>query len=113
MDAEAVLNKISKQFRIRYAAMELIPTTTRGNAMRLCFLTSMNHEKAARNKKHTPPLKSVHEGVQIRFTIGQIPVKWKSRPADMNMTAAVRNLRSGTFGSDAINHRPAASPSSI
>ena len=55
--------------------MEFMPTTTSGNARPRCFLISTTHEKAARKKKHTPPLNSVHEGVQMRFTMGQIPVK--------------------------------------
>ena len=31
--------------------------------------------KCGKKEEHTPPLKSVHEGVQIFFTMGQISMK--------------------------------------
>ena len=37
--------------------------------------------KAARNRQHQPPLNRTQVGVQMRFTTGQMPVKWSSRPA--------------------------------
>ena len=55
--------------------MEFMPTTTSGMAQRRYCFTSMIQENAARKKKQTPPLKSVQLGVQMRFTMGQIPVK--------------------------------------
>ena len=58
-----------------YAAIEFAPTTTSGNAMPRCLLISTTHEHTARKRNHTPPLNQVHEGVQILFTMGQIPVK--------------------------------------
>ena len=53
--------------------MEFMPMTTSGNAHFLKPFTSMIQLNAARNKKQMPPLKMVHEGVQMRFTTGQMP----------------------------------------
>jgi len=61
------------RWAIRYAAMEFIPITTSGNAHFLWPRASMIQQKAARKRKQIPPLKSVQLGVQMRFTIGQIP----------------------------------------
>src|SRR5579862_2944242 len=55
-----LMMKSSHRCAIRYAAIEFMPTTTSGNAQRRYCFTSMIHENAARNRKHTPPLKSVH-----------------------------------------------------
>src|SRR5258708_19412731 len=71
----------SHKCAIRYAAIELAPITTSGNAHLRYPLTSVTQQKPARKKKHRPPLNSVHAGVQMRFTTGQIPAKGSSRPA--------------------------------
>ena len=73
----------------------------------------MIQENAARNKKQTPPLKSVQAGVQMRFTMGQMPVKCNSRPAAIRRAPAMRNFFTGIFGAAARNHSPARRPSSI
>src|SRR5215472_5104140 len=63
----------SKKCAMQYAAIEFMPMTTSGNAHFLKPFTSITQLNAARNRKHMPPLKMVQEGVQIRFTTGQIP----------------------------------------
>src|SRR5579859_7483177 len=98
---------------MRYAAIELMPTTTSGNASFWFLLTSMSQEKDARNAKQTPPLQSVHDGVQMRLTIGQIPVKCSNRPAAISATAAIANLRRGILGAASWNQRPAITPSNM
>src|SRR5207237_1107950 len=62
----------SMKCAMQYAAIEFMPTTTSGNAHFLKPFTSITQLKAARNKKQTPPLKMVHDGVQMRFTTGQM-----------------------------------------
>ena len=44
--------------------------------------------KAARNRKQSPPLKSVQLGVQMRFTTGQMPLKCNKSPAATPMAPA-------------------------
>lgn len=66
-----------------------------------------------RKIKQTPPLKSVHEGVQMRFTIGHIPLKCRNSQATIRLAAAMAKRRNGILGAAVINQRPAASPSSI
>ena len=77
-----------------------IDATTSGNASFWCFFTSIIQENAARKTKQTPPLHNVHDGVQMRFTMGQIPVKCSNSPAVIKATAAIANLRNGIFGAD-------------
>src|ERR1700761_3675187 len=93
--------------------MELRPTTTRGKAQRRYPLTSMIHANAARKKKHIPPLNSVQLGVQIRFTIGQMPVKWSTSASAASHTPVKMNFISGTREGDSRYHRPAKRPSSM
>src|SRR5580698_2050318 len=73
----------------------------------------MIHENEARNRKHTPPLNSVQLGVQMRFTIGQIPVTCSSTPAAIRINPAITNFFTGIFGAAARNHSPARNPSKI
>src|ERR1035438_1978589 len=77
--------KRSHRCAIRYAAMEFAPITTNGNAHLRHPLTSVSQQKPARKRKQRPPLNSVHAGVQIRFTTGQMPVKWSTRPAEVGV----------------------------
>src|ERR1017187_10299290 len=97
--------KLRHNSAITYAAMEFMPTTTNGNAMPRCFLTSTTQENAARKKKHTPPLNSVHAGGQMRFTSGQMPVTGGSKPAAHSTTAANRTFRKGIFGANTVQRR--------
>ncbi len=57
--------------------MEFVPTITRGNAHPCFCFTSMIQLNTARKRKQMPPLNKVQLGVQIRFTMGQIPVTCK------------------------------------
>src|SRR5580658_1138188 len=70
----------------------------------------MTQENAARNRKQTPPLKSVQLGVQMRFTIGQTPVTCRRTPAARRSTPAITNRLTGIFGAAARNHSPARRP---
>src|ERR1035441_6771995 len=65
--------KRSHRCAIRYAAMEFAPITTKGKAHLRHPLTSVSQQKPARKRKQRPPLNSVHAGVQMRFTTGQMP----------------------------------------
>ena len=65
--------------------------------MRRFPLRSTNHENAVRNRKHTPPENSVHDGVQMRLTMGQMPVKCSQQrecdqPGRGDKEPAKRNL---------------------
>ena len=55
-------------------------------------------------------MKSVQDGVQMRFTMGQMPAKWSSSPAAMPITPAAMRRPIGIRGVLARNHWPAASP---
>jgi len=72
--------------------------------------TSISQQKAARNRKQIPPLKSVQLGVQMRFTTGQMPVKWSSSPEAMPMAPAANRRNMGMRGAEARSQRPATSP---
>ena len=61
---------------------------------------------AARNRKQSPPLNSVQLGVQMRFTIGQMPVKCSSRPAAMPIDAGDQQRFIGIRGASVA--QPAA-----
>src|SRR5450756_163534 len=97
--------KRSHRCAIRYAAIELAPITTRGNAHLRYPLTSVSQQNPARKRKQRPPLNSVHAGVQMRFTTGQIPVKCSSRPAATPIAPAASRRRIGCllYTSDAAD----------
>ena len=59
----------------------------------------MTQQNAARNRKHTPPLNSVQLGVQMRFTTGQMWVKWKKSPAAIPISSGNEEFLHGNFGS--------------
>ena len=102
--------KRSHRCAIRYAAIELVPITTSGNAHLRYPFTSVSQQKPARNRKHRPPLNSVHAGVQMRFTTGQIPVKCSSSPAATPIAPAASSCRIGIAGADLRSHRPPTNP---
>ena len=81
--------------------MELVPTTMRKKAQRRYCLTSMIQLNADKKRKHMPPLNKVQLGVQMRFTIGQTPVRWKKSPRAMRITPVMTNLRIGCRGAAA------------
>src|SRR5664279_1321294 len=93
--------------------MEFMPTTTSGNAHRRYPFRSMTQENAARKKKQIPPLKSVQAGVQMRFTMGHMPVKCSARPAMARKAPAIRNRLMGIFGEAERKYSPARRPSSM
>src|ERR1017187_5599269 len=90
--------------------MEFIPTTISGIAHRRYCFTSMIQENAARKKKQTPPLKSVQLGVQMRLTMGQIPVTWRSRAAAASTAPAIKKRLMGILGAAERNDSPARRP---
>src|SRR5262245_11187748 len=54
-----------------------MPTTTRGNVHQRKRATSTTRYSVARIRQHQPVENSAHDGVQIRFTDGQMP-DWSS-----------------------------------
>src|ERR1700753_358704 len=105
--------KFGNKCAIRYAAIEFIPITSSGNAHLRYPFTSITHENAAIYRKQSPPLNSVQLGVQIRFTIGQIPAACKNNPAARHPTPAINNFLNGIVAIAARNHRPAINPKII
>src|SRR6202034_2756113 len=95
---------------MRYAAMEFVPTITRGYAHPCFCFTSMIQLNTARKRKQRPPLNKVQLGVHIRFTMGQIPVTCSKTPAARSSKPAVTKRRMGCRGSEATNHCPAKRP---
>src|SRR5882757_2107451 len=95
---------------MQYAAIEFTPITTSGNAHLLKPFTSITQLNAARNKKQIPPLKMVHDGVQMRFTTGQMCEKCSANPRAVPATPAISNFVIGIFGRDSRNHFPAIKP---
>ena len=67
--------------------MQLQPITTRGNAQRRKPSTSHQRCKDPAIKKHQPPLHNANDGVQIRFTIGQIPAASSPQPTKRQAAA--------------------------
>ena len=98
---------------IKYAAIEFIPITISGNAHFLYPFASITQQNAAKNRKQIPPLNSVQLGVQILFTIGQIPTACSSNPAASPPNPASNNFLNGIAGAVARNHRPAINPKII
>ena len=70
----------------------------------------MTQEKPASSRKHSPPLKSVQVGVQMRFTTGQMPATCSSTPPATRAAPATSSQRSGTRGASARSQRPAIRP---
>src|SRR5579862_716049 len=83
---------------IKYAAIEFIPTTISGNAHFLYPFASITQQNAAKNRKQIPPLNIVQLGVQILFTIGQIPAACSSNPAASPPNPASSNFLNGIAG---------------
>src|SRR5262249_61336155 len=70
--------------------------------------------KPARDRKHHPPLKSTQAGVQIRLTLGQIPVTSSPHPAARRSTPTAANRRTFNHGlPGSRSHCPAISPRSM
>ena len=70
----------------------------------------MIQEKAARKKKQIPPLKRVHAGVQMRLTMGQMPVKCRMSPARTRSDASDQETLDGDPGSIVAEPLPGAQP---
>src|SRR5579862_1759936 len=87
--------------------------TINGNAHFLYPRASITQQNAAKNRKQIPPLNRVQLGVQILFTIGQIPAACSNNPAASPPTPAITNFLNGIAGTLARNHRPAINPNII
>src|SRR5205807_6351952 len=86
----------SMKCAMQYATIEFMPTATSGNAHFLKPFTSITQLNAARNRKQMPPLKMVQEGVQMRFTTGQMPEECSARPRTIPTTPAKSSFFIGT-----------------
>ena len=77
------MKKPSQRWAIIYAVMEFAPITMSGK-LHFCGVAA-NFENRASSQKQQPPLKRVQAGVQMRFTMGQMPRKWAASPAAMSV----------------------------
>src|ERR1035441_4428729 len=102
--------KRSHRCAIRYAAMELAPITTSGNAHLRHPFTSVSQQKPARKRKQRPPLNSVHAGVQMRFPAGERPGRGGGGGGAPPTAPAASRRRMGIVAAEARSHCPAASP---
>src|SRR5579864_6871912 len=92
-------------------AIEFIPTTISGNAQRRQPFQSIRAYRPASINSTRPPLYSVYDDVHTRFTIGQIPTHWHTRPRNTKPAPAIASPRSfSSFDFVLLSHSPVRSP---
>src|SRR5262249_42423165 len=92
---------------MRYMAIELTPTTTRGKAQRRKPATSITPWKKASSRQVQPVLKTTHDGVQMRLTSGQTDGS-SAPPARMQKTPVRISVWIFSRGAGAERRRPPA-----
>ena len=100
VNIEAALHKFPAPLRHHIRRNRIHPHHHQRERNLAIPFTSTIHENTARKTKATPPLQSAQAGVQMRFTIGQIPVKCSSSArCHQRNRRKQKILRTGIFGS--------------